>query len=126
MKNKMSYLVILLLFSCKTNHKYVCDFVSLEKFNYEYKKELLYKCINTNANDLLKQEIELENKTLPYFYPPPPFYIKQFSNKQDSLVKSVKISNRVLFGCLNSFDNEIIEKEIKKDYYKEIIFPKAE
>lgn len=118
-------IILLIFFSCKTN-QHIQDFVSLEKFNYEYKKELIYKCIHTNANEILKNEIELENKTKPFFSPPPPFYIKQFSRQQDSIIKSHKITDRVLFDCFNSFDDDSIDKLIRQNHKEPILLTPVE
>jgi signal peptidase I len=127
MKSKIfcSGTILLMSFSCGTNQK-ISDYVTQEKFNYEYKKEMIYKCINVKANELLKQEIDLESTTSPHFYPPPPFYIKQFSTQQDSIIRTLSFSDRILFNCLNSFDNKEIDRLIIKEYEKVVVSPPVE
>ena len=81
---------------------------------------MIYKCLNVNGNDAIKQEIERENKTPPFYFPPPPFYIKQFNNSQDSIVRKLNVNERILFNCLSSFETKEINALILKDYNKKL------
>jgi len=107
--------LLFVLSACKSKNS-ISNYVEYEQFYHEFKKELTYKCINKYATGYLKDEIVSENKTEPYYYPPPPFYIKQFSLLQDSIVNSKQINGRVLYDCMNNFDKKDIDKLIKQKY----------
>lgn len=126
MKIKYAPLIVgLFLYSCGSKNK-INEVVSYKDFNHQFKKELILKCIKYNATDGLNQEIIKENKSQPYFYPPPPYYLKQFSSLQDSIIRNNPFKDRVLINCFNNFETNEISTLIKKSYNKKIVDYKAE
>lgn len=109
-----------MLFCCKTNEIKISKIVTKEQFVHDYKINMIYKCLNVHGNDAIKQEIEMENKTPPFYFPPPATYIKQFNDSQDSIVRKLKVSERILFNCLSSFETKQINEQILKDYNKKL------
>lgn len=109
-----------MLICCKTKEIKINKIVTKEQFVYDYKMNMIYKCLNVHGNDAIKQEIEMENKTPPFYFPPPPFYLKQFNKSQDSIVRKLNINERILFNCLSSFDTKEINNLILTDYNKKL------
>jgi hypothetical protein len=109
-----------MLFCCKTNEIKINKIVTKEQFVHDYKINMIYKCLNAHGNDAIKQEIEMENNTPPFYFPPPPLYIKQFNISQDSIVSKLNVNERILFNCLSSFETREINELILKDYNKKL------
>ena len=120
MKILLFYICLCMLFCCKTNEIKINKIVTKEQFVHDYKINMIYKCLNVHGNDAIKKEIEMENKTPPFYFPPPPFYIKQFNNSQDSIVRKLNINERILFNCLGSFETNEINTFILNDYSKKL------
>lgn len=120
---KIVYISIILSFlGCKTSVRHVSDFVDKRTYSYEFKKELIKRCIYINSQGEFHKNVSFDlYGSLP---PPPPFYIKQTTQLIDSIAQ-LKNKHIVIEECIRlSQDrkvNNIIRKEFRKEIKKESI-----